>query len=56
MPRVLSEERTVVRKARTDVIADKMALGMNIKDALAYSLLTMDYEKDDYSVDRKSVV
>ena len=25
---------------------------MNIKDALAYSLLTMDYEKDDYNTPR----
>ena len=35
-----------------DVIADKIALGMNMKDALAYSLLTMDYEKDDYNTPR----
>ena len=32
--------------------ADKIALGMNLKDALAYSLLTMDYEKDDYNTPR----
>ena len=38
--------------SQTDVIADKIALGMNIKDALAYSLLTMDYEKDDYNTPR----
>ncbi|KZX10202.1 IMP cyclohydrolase [Methanobrevibacter oralis] len=38
--------------SQTDVIADKIALGMNIKDALAYSLLTMDYEKDDYHTPR----
>ena len=38
--------------SHTDVIADKISLGMNIKDALAYSLLTMDYEKDDYNTPR----
>ena len=38
--------------SQTDVIADKIALGMNMKDALAYSLLTMDYEKDDYNTPR----
>ena len=38
--------------SQTDVIADKIALGMNMKDALAYSLLTMDYEKDDYHTPR----
>ena len=38
--------------SHTDVIADKVALGMNLKDAMAYSLLTMDYEKDDYNTPR----
>ena len=42
--------------SQTDVIADKIALGMNIKDALAYSLLTMDYEKDDYNTPRIAAV
>ena len=42
--------------SHTDVIADKIALGMNIKDALAYSLLTMDYEKDDYNTPRIAAV
>ena len=30
--------------SQTDPIADKIALGMNIRDAMAYSLITMDYE------------
>ena len=42
--------------SHTDVIADKIALGMNIKDAIAYSLLTMDYEKDDYNTPRIAAV
>lgn len=38
--------------SHTDVITDKIALGMNIKDALVLSLLAMDYEKDDYNTPR----
>ena len=38
--------------SQTDVIADKIRVGMNIRDAMAYSLLTMDYEKDDYNTPR----
>jgi IMP cyclohydrolase len=38
--------------SHTDVIADKIAVGMNIKDAMALSLLAMDYEKDDYNTPR----
>ena len=38
--------------SHTDVIADKIAVGMNIKDAMALSLLTMDYEKDDFNTPR----
>ena len=42
--------------SQTDPIADKIALGMNIRDALAYSLITMDYEKDDYNTPRIAAV
>ena len=38
--------------SQTDVIADKLNMGMSIRDALGYSLLTMDYEKDDYHTPR----
>lgn len=38
--------------SHTDVIADKINLGMNIKDAMVLSLLAMDYEKDDYNTPR----
>ena len=50
--RIVNDMAVVSNGAQTDVIADKLALGMNIKDALAYSLLTMDYEKDDYNTPR----
>lgn len=42
--------------SQTDVIADKIRVGMNIRDAMAYSLLTMDYEKDDYNTPRIAAV
>ncbi|WP_048057959.1 IMP cyclohydrolase [Methanothermococcus okinawensis] len=42
--------------SHTDVIADKIKLGLPIRDALAYSLITMDYEKDDYNTPRIAVV
>jgi IMP cyclohydrolase len=38
--------------SHTDVIAEKIASGMSIRDSLALSLLTMDYEKDDYNTPR----
>ena len=50
--RVVNDIVIISNGSHTDVIADKIALGMNIKDALAYSLLTMDYEKDDYNTPR----
>lgn len=50
--RIVKDMAIVSNGSQTDVIADKIALGMNIKDALAYSLLTMDYEKDDYNTPR----
>ncbi|MBA2839907.1 IMP cyclohydrolase [Methanococcus maripaludis] len=42
--------------SHTDIIADKIKLGLPIRDALSYSLLTMDYEKDDYNTPRIAVV
>ena len=50
--RIVDDVAIISNGSHTDVIADKVALGMNIKDAMAYSLLTMDYEKDDYNTPR----
>jgi len=50
--RIVNDMVIISNGSHTDVIADKIQLGMNIKDALAYSLLTMDYEKDDYNTPR----
>jgi IMP cyclohydrolase len=38
--------------SHTDVIADKIESGMEMKDALTLSLLTMGYEKDNYNTSR----
>ena len=54
--RIERDMAIVSNGSQTDVIADKIAFGMNIKDALAYSLLTMDYEKDDYNTPRIAAV
>ena len=50
--RIVDDVAVISNGSQTDVIADKIALGMNIRDAMAYSLLTMDYEKDDYNTPR----
>ena len=50
--RIVGDTAIISNGSHTDVIADKISLGMNLKDALAYSLLTMDYEKDDYNTPR----
>lgn len=50
--RIVRDIAIVSNGSHTDVIADKIYVGMNIKDAIAYSLLTMDYEKDDYHTPR----
>ncbi len=50
--KIVKDMAVVSNGSHTDVIADKISLGMNIRDALAYSLLTMDYEKDDYNTPR----
>ena len=50
--KIVKDIAIVSNGSHTDVIADKIDVGMNIKDAIAYSLLTMDYEKDDYNTPR----
>jgi IMP cyclohydrolase len=50
--KIVNDIAIVSNGSHTDVIADKIAVGMNIKDAMALSLLAMDYEKDDYNTPR----
>lgn len=54
--RIIDDISIVSNGFQTDVIADKIALGMNLRDAMAYSLLTMDYEKDSYHTPRIAAV
>ena len=42
--------------SQTDPIAEKIATGMSIRDALIYSLAVMDYEKDAYDTPRIAAI
>ncbi|MDQ1256743.1 MAG: cyclohydrolase [Candidatus Hydrogenedentes bacterium] len=46
----------VTNGSQTDPIAEKMAQGMPARDAMALSMLALDYEKDDYNTPRVSAV
>lgn len=50
--KLVDDVAVVSNGSHTDVIAEKIASGMSIRDAIAISLLTMDYEKDDYNTPR----
>ena len=50
--KIVDDIAIVSNGSHTDVIADKISVGMNIKDAMTLSLLTMDYEKDDFNTPR----
>ncbi|MDO9043934.1 MAG: IMP cyclohydrolase [Methanobacteriaceae archaeon] len=50
--KIVDDIAVVSNGSHTDVIADKISVGMNIRDALALSLMTMDYEKDDFNTPR----
>ena len=50
--RIVNDVAVVSNGAHTDIIAEKIASGMNIRDSIALTLLTMDYEKDDFNTPR----
>ncbi len=50
--KIVDDIAVVSNGSHTDVIADKISVGMNIRDAIALSLMTMDYEKDDFNTPR----
>jgi len=50
--RLVDDVAVVSNGSHTNVIAEKIASGMSIRDSLALSLMTMDYEKDDYNTPR----
>jgi len=50
--RIVNDVAVVSNGAHTDIIAEKIASGMNIRDSIALTLLSMDYEKDDFNTPR----
>ncbi len=42
----------VTNGSQTDPVAEKIALGLPVRDALAMALLALDYEKDQYNTPR----
>ncbi len=50
--RIENGKAILTNGSQTDPIAEKIAMGMPVRDAIALSLLAMDYEKDDYSTPR----
>lgn len=50
------EVAVVTNGSQTDPIAEKIDSGMSVRDAIALSSLTLDYEKDDYNTPRVSAV
>lgn len=49
---IIDDICVVTNGSHTDIIAGKIREGMNMRDAVALSLLAMDYEKDDYNTPR----
>jgi IMP cyclohydrolase len=50
--RMAGNYAVVSNGSHTDPIAEKIAMGMPPRDAIALGLLAMDYEKDDYDTPR----
>jgi len=50
--KIVDDAVIVSNGSHTDVIADKISIGMNMRDAIALSLLIMDYEKDELNTPR----
>jgi IMP cyclohydrolase len=50
--RIVDDVAVVSNGSHTDIVAEKIASGMNIRDSIALTLLTMDYEKDELNTPR----
>lgn len=50
--KIVEDVAVVSNGSHTDIIAEKIDSGMNIRDSIALTLLTMDYEKDDFNTPR----
>jgi len=54
--KVVAGKAIVSNGSHTDPIAEKISAGMPIRDAMAISLLALDYEKDQYNTPRIAAV
>ncbi len=54
--KIVGETAIVTNGSHTDPIAEKVASGMCLRDALVYSLCVMDYEKDSYNTPRIAAI
>lgn len=50
--RIIGNLAILANGSQTDPIAEKIAMGIPPRDAIALSLLAMDYEKDEYNTPR----
>ncbi|ADP77124.1 IMP cyclohydrolase [Methanothermus fervidus DSM 2088] len=50
--RIVDDVAVVSNGSHTDIIAEKIESGMNMKDAMTLALLVFDYEKDEYNTPR----
>ena len=50
--RLAGEFAVVSNGSHTDPVAEKVAMGMPVRDAMAFGLLAMDYEKDAFDTPR----
>jgi len=53
--RLAGEVAVATNGSQTDPIAEKIASGMSIRDAMVQSLIVLDYEKDSYNTPRIAV-
>ena len=53
--RIVGKTAVATNGSQTDPMAEKIASGMSIRDAMAESLLVLDYEKDDFCTPRIAV-
>jgi len=53
--RLAGQVAVATNGTQTDPIAEKVAAGMTVRDAMVQALITLDYEKDDYDTPRIAV-
>lgn len=54
--RLVGRAAIVTNGSHTDPVAEKIAAGMPVRDALVYGLAALDYEKDEYDTPRIAAV